>query len=116
MSYSGYVGLAVPLAGTIAESMMSLLPLSGRLLNFTLFQYSSTERKALEIVQGNLFYPISKELKLSEAAFPSCEQLYIYISFFLVFTETYDLATLVDNPTQLPRHYRRMLLYLYQKC
>ena len=60
-----------------------------------------------------------KELKLSEAAFPSREQLYIYISFFLVFTETYDLATLVDNPTQLPRHYRRMtlmLLYLYKKC
>ena len=27
----------------------------------------------------------------------------------------YDLATLVDNPTQLPRHYRRMSLYLSQK-
>ena len=38
-----------------------------------------------------------------------------YISFFLAFTETYDLATLVDNPTQLPRHYHRMSLYLSQK-
>ena len=55
-----------------------------------------------------------KELKLQHFRVVS-NYIYIYISFFLAFTETYDLATLVDNPTQLPRHYRRMSLYISRK-
>ena len=75
-----------------------------------------------------LFYPISKELKLSELEADVCRSQsdtramaklfkhfvsnFLYYILFSCFHRTYDLATLFHNPTQLPRHYRRMSLYL----
>ena len=86
-------GLAVPLAGSIAESMMSLLPLRDLSLSLSIF---FNLKESLGDSTGK------KELKLVKQHFRVVSN-YINISFFLAFTETYDLATLVDNPIQLPR-------------